>query len=38
MKIKYNLEIKNSIISNRIKKIINQTYKLLPMREEGYDW
>lgn len=38
MKIKYDIEIDNSVIINRIKKIINQIYKLLPMREQGKDW
>ena len=38
MKLKYDLEIDNVVISNRVKRIINQTYKLLPMREEGRNW
>ena len=38
MKIKYNLEINDSTIQKRIIKIINQVYKLLPLREEGKDW
>lgn len=38
MKIKYNLEIDNNAIYVFLKKVINQTYKLLPMREEGKDW
>lgn len=36
--IKYNLDIDNKIIANDLKKIINQVYKLLPMREEGLEW
>lgn len=36
--IKYNIEIKNNVIHNDLKKIINQVYKLLPMREEQEDW
>lgn len=32
------IEIKEANIDKRIKKIINQIYKLLPMREEGDDW
>lgn len=38
MDIKYNLDIPNEDIQNNLKKIINQTYKLLPVREEGKDW
>ena len=38
MKIKYNLEINNSVITKRIKKLINQIYKLLPMRQQGQNW
>lgn len=34
---KYNTEISNDIIINNLKRIINQTYKLLPNREEGID-
>ena len=35
---KYNTEINNETIVNNLKKLINQTYKLLPNREEGIDW
>lgn len=38
MKIKYNIEIKDEHIIFELKKIINQIYKLLPLREEGADW
>lgn len=38
MILKYNVEINNNIIDNHLKKIINQVYKLLPIREEGIDW
>ena len=38
MIIKYNIDIKNQIIDNNIKRIINQTYKLLPMRQENLNW
>ena len=31
-------EIKNSAIDANLQKIINQTYKLLPNREENIDW
>lgn len=36
--LKYGLIIDSSTFSNNIKRIINQLYKLLPMREEGKDW
>ena len=36
--IKYNINIKKEIIHNDLKRIINQVYKLLPMREENADW
>lgn len=32
------IDIENTAIEFNIKKIINQVYKLLPMREEGRDW
>jgi len=35
---KYNYDIKNDIIKEDIKRIINQVYKLLPMREENVEW
>ena len=38
MIIKYNIDISESAIQSNFKRIINQTYKLLPMREEGSDW
>lgn len=38
MIIKYNIEIDNKIIAKRFQSLINQTYKLLPIREEGIDW
>ena len=38
MKIKYDLEIDNAVIKKRIYKLINQIYKLLPMRQQGRDW
>ena len=38
MIIKYDIEIEDKAIKNTLKKLINQTYKLLPMREEGIDW
>ena len=38
MFLKYNIQIKNKIIVNRIQNLINQIYKLLPNREQGIDW
>ena len=38
MRNKYNLEVTPDTLNINIKKIINLTYKLLPMREEGNDW
>lgn len=38
MKTKYNMDIKSETLYINIKRIINLTYKLLPMREEGHDW
>ena len=35
---KYDLEISPLVIKERLKLLINQVYKLLPMREEGTDW
>ena len=38
MILKYNINIDNQIIVKRIQNLVNQTYKLLPIREEGDDW
>lgn len=38
MFLKYNIQIENKIIFYRLQNLINQTYKLLPNREEGADW
>lgn len=38
MIIKYNVNLSGDVVKNDIKRIINQVYKLLPMREEGQDW
>lgn len=38
MFLKYNILIDNEIVKKRIKNLINQTYKLLPSREQGLDW
>lgn len=38
MILKYNLNISDKIVEKDIKRIINQIYKLLPLREEGENW
>lgn len=38
MNIKYNITLSRTIVQNDIKRIVNQIYKLLPMREEKKDW
>lgn len=38
MEIKYGITIDNKAIVANLKRITNQTYKLLPSREEGADW
>ena len=38
MILKYGLNIDYNIIINRITNLINQVYKLLPVREECSDW
>ena len=36
--IKYECDIKDDSIKKVLKKITNQIYKLLPLREEGGEW
>ena len=38
MILKYNLNISDEIIDKDLKRIINQIYRLLPLREEKEDW
>lgn len=38
MIIKYNVDISVEAICTNLKRLINQTYKLLPNREENVDW
>ncbi len=38
LKDKYNINFTSQIIQKDIKRIINQIYKLLPMREQDKDW
>ena len=38
MIIKYGINIDNNVIEKRFQNLINQTYKLLPIREQGADW
>lgn len=35
---KYDTEIDNKLILEDLRKLVNQTYKLLPSKEEGLDW
>ena len=34
----YDIEVDNEAICRNLKRLCNQTYRLLPMREEGDDW
>ena len=38
MILKYDINIDNLTIHNRLQNLINQIYKLLPIREQGVDW
>ena len=38
MELKYGVELDSSVVLSNIERLINQTYKLLPSREEGLDW
>ena len=38
MLLKYNVQIDDNVIIKRLQNLINQTYKLLPSREQGVDW
>ena len=38
MVLKYDFNINNNAIIAELKRLTNQTYKLLPNREEGVDW
>ena len=38
MLLKYDINISNNVVSHRLQNLINQIYKLLPIREEGADW
>ena len=38
MILKYGVDIKVETIINDLNRIINQIFKLLPLREEGHDW
>ncbi len=38
MILKYNIEIEKKDLQKNLKRLTNQIYKLLPMREEGGDW
>ena len=34
----YNVDVDKDILEHNLIKILNQTYRLLPIREEGQDW
>jgi len=38
MLLKYDFNIDNNAIQANLKRLTNQVYKLLPIREEGADW
>lgn len=38
MIVKYELEVNSILLEKNFKRLINLTYKLLPMREEGGEW
>lgn len=38
MYIIYDADIENAAVKNSLKRILNQIYRLLPLREEGEDW
>lgn len=38
MLLKYDIQIDNKVIRDRLQNLINQTYKLLPSREQGVGW
>lgn len=38
MILKYDIEINDKAISYRLQNLINQIYKLLPVRQEGAQW
>lgn len=38
MILKYNIWVREEVFDRDIKRIVNQVYKLLPLREEQKDW
>ena len=38
MILKYEFNISSETIQKSLKRIVNQIYKLFPLREEGEDW
>ena len=38
MNFKYDISISQQDIKNNLQRLINQIYKLLPIREEGANW
>ena len=35
---KYNFEIDKELVNNNLTRLINQIWKLIPMKENGEDW
>lgn len=38
MILKYDINLSQDAVKKDVKRIVNQVYKLLPLREEGKDW
>lgn len=38
MYIVYDIDVDNSVVKYNLKRILNQIYRLLPLREEEEDW
>ena len=38
MMTKYGIKVEKEVVRRSLKRLSNQTYKILPMREEGQDW
>ena len=38
MLLKYNINIPNEMVARRLQNLINQIYKLLPIRQQETDW
>ena len=38
MILKYGVNVEKEVVASRLKSLVNQTYKLLPSREQGANW